>query len=403
MALIKCPECGKEISDLAEKCPNCGFPIKSSNAPYPNMPSSNHANVNMPNNVNANPQQSYVQPIVVKPYQPESKNSKLGLAALILSILGCTFWLGIILAIIDLCKKDGSKKVCSIVAICVSVFWLVLAVSVGRTENDSSTQNTGSMATTSTVSTQNTSESGRQIEENEAKDDEENEVATEQQNEWEDYIEITSSELIDTYNENQVKCKQLYDGKKLMVTGSVLNVGTDILNQVYVCLDHDTEYVFVGIQCYAKDNETENKIAELKEGDVITVIGNGECGSLSFAIKDAEILSVQEQSGLGSSVENDSSMTTGQRNALKSANSYLDFSAFSYDGLISQLEFEEYSHEDAVFAADNCGADWNEQAARAAKTYLEFTSFSKDGLIEQLEFEGFTHEQAVYGAEANGY
>lgn len=367
------------------------------------MPSSNHANVNMPNNVNANPQQSYVQPIVVKPYQPESKNSKLGLAALILSILGCTFWLGIILAIIDLCKKDGSKKVCSIVAICVSVFWLVLAVSVGRTENDSSTQNTGSMATTSTVSTQNTSESGRQIEENEAKDDEENEVATEQQNEWEDYIEITSSELIDTYNENQVKCKQLYDGKKLMVTGSVLNVGTDILNQVYVCLDHDTEYVFVGIQCYAKDNETENKIAELKEGDVITVIGNGECGSLSFAIKNAEILSVQEQSGLGSSVENDSSMTTGQRNALKSANSYLDFSAFSYDGLISQLEFEEYSHEDAVFAADSCGADWNEQAARAAKTYLEFTSFSKDGLIEQLEFEGFTHEQAVYGAEANGY
>ena len=24
MALIKCPECGKEISDKAEKCPHCG-------------------------------------------------------------------------------------------------------------------------------------------------------------------------------------------------------------------------------------------------------------------------------------------------------------------------------------------------------------------------------------------
>ncbi len=24
MALIKCPECGKEISDRAESCPNCG-------------------------------------------------------------------------------------------------------------------------------------------------------------------------------------------------------------------------------------------------------------------------------------------------------------------------------------------------------------------------------------------
>lgn len=30
MALIKCPECGKErVSDLAEMCPECGFPIKS--------------------------------------------------------------------------------------------------------------------------------------------------------------------------------------------------------------------------------------------------------------------------------------------------------------------------------------------------------------------------------------
>lgn len=27
MALIKCPECGKEISDKAAACPNCGAPI----------------------------------------------------------------------------------------------------------------------------------------------------------------------------------------------------------------------------------------------------------------------------------------------------------------------------------------------------------------------------------------
>lgn len=28
MALINCPECGKEISDTAKHCPNCGFKIK---------------------------------------------------------------------------------------------------------------------------------------------------------------------------------------------------------------------------------------------------------------------------------------------------------------------------------------------------------------------------------------
>ena len=29
MALIKCPECGKEISDRASTCPNCGCPVKA--------------------------------------------------------------------------------------------------------------------------------------------------------------------------------------------------------------------------------------------------------------------------------------------------------------------------------------------------------------------------------------
>ena len=27
MALIKCPECSKEISDKAESCPQCGYPV----------------------------------------------------------------------------------------------------------------------------------------------------------------------------------------------------------------------------------------------------------------------------------------------------------------------------------------------------------------------------------------
>lgn len=95
--------------------------------------------------------------------------------------------------------------------------------------------------------------------------------------------------------------------------------------------------------------------------------------------------------------------TTGEKNALRTAKRYLEIMPFSYKGLIEQLEFEKYLHDEAVYAVDNCGADWNEQAAKKAKSYLEIMSFSKDALIEQLEFEGFTHDQAVYGVEANGY
>ena len=33
MALIKCPECGKEISDRASACPHCGYPLQEYVAP----------------------------------------------------------------------------------------------------------------------------------------------------------------------------------------------------------------------------------------------------------------------------------------------------------------------------------------------------------------------------------
>ena len=31
MALIKCPECGKEVSDKAKQCIHCGYPLDSVN------------------------------------------------------------------------------------------------------------------------------------------------------------------------------------------------------------------------------------------------------------------------------------------------------------------------------------------------------------------------------------
>lgn len=422
MALIKCPECGKEISDLASNCPNCGFPIgfdggkrtednvqyQQNTAPQPNntqQPNNSYQQNSAYQQANSYQQNNTYQPNMaaqpIRAYIHEpAKNSGLSIAALILSILGITVFIGIILAIVDLFRKDGHKKTLSIVSLCICAFWIILAVSVGG-DDSSSEKDTISVESSNVVqeSTDNTQE-GEPVKKKETTPKKEKPVVSEE------YTEVTSTELIDAYNENQVKCKQTYDGKMLKVTGKVQSVGTDIMGTTYVCLGHDTEFTFVGIQCYAKDNETINQIAELREDDLIVIAGKGDCGSLSFSIENAKIVEIIEKANdsyVDSEGEIIDDLTTGQANALKQAKNYLDFSAFSYNGLISQLEYEQYSHEDAVFAADNCGADWNEQAVEKAKSYLEFSSFSRDGLIEQLEYEGFTHEQAIYGAEANGY
>ncbi len=94
--------------------------------------------------------------------------------------------------------------------------------------------------------------------------------------------------------------------------------------------------------------------------------------------------------------------TVSQKNAVRKAEQYLRYGAFSRKGLIDQLEYEKYPHEDAEYAVDHIVVDWNEQAVKKAESYLRYSAFSREGLIDQLLFEGYTYEQAVYGVEQNG-
>ncbi len=98
----------------------------------------------------------------------------------------------------------------------------------------------------------------------------------------------------------------------------------------------------------------------------------------------------------------DDGVTVSQKQAVEKAESYISIMAFSKEGLITQLKFEGFSEEDAVYGAENCEADWMEQASLKAKSYLEVMSFSRSGLITQLEFDGFTSEQAICGVDSVG-
>jgi len=95
-------------------------------------------------------------------------------------------------------------------------------------------------------------------------------------------------------------------------------------------------------------------------------------------------------------------MSVEFQNAVRMARSYLDYTAFSRQGLINQLVFEGFAADVAAAAVDSLGVDRFEQAALMAENYLAYMAFSRQGLIDQLVFEGFSIEEATYGVTAVG-
>ncbi len=76
---------------------------------------------------------------------------------------------------------------------------------------------------------------------------------------------------------------------------------------------------------------------------------------------------------------------------MRAAKNYLEYTAFSRKGLIEQLEYDDFSTEDATFAVDHITVDWNEEGSEVCEKLISTTQPSPvAGLIEQLEYYGFT-------------
>lgn len=93
-------------------------------------------------------------------------------------------------------------------------------------------------------------------------------------------------------------------------------------------------------------------------------------------------------------------LTNAQKNALRTARSYLEGSSFSRDGLIEQLKYDSYTVSDATAAVDNLDMNWTKQAKKTAKSYLQDSGFSRKGLIEQLEYDGYTVSDATTAVDS---
>lgn len=116
MALIKCSECGKDMSDRAPICPNCGFKNNVMFCPECDKQLSSKASLC--------PSCGLVfKSVVGNGNDTKGENYGLSIASLICSLLGYTTFIGLILGIIVLNSnkgKNNSAKTMGLISVIIS-------------------------------------------------------------------------------------------------------------------------------------------------------------------------------------------------------------------------------------------------------------------------------------------
>ncbi|MEP0191018.1 MAG: Ltp family lipoprotein [Erythrobacter sp.] len=144
-------------------------------------------------------------------------------------------------------------------------------------------------------------------------------------------------------------------------------------------------------------------------GALGALLGDPESSKQAVASKTENSSNIETSTGSDAAEESGADRLTGpQRNAVRSAQNYVDMMGFSRAGLIDQLSSsagDGYDQADAIIAVDSLDIDWNQEAAQSAQNYIDMMGFSCSGLIDQLSSSAgdkYTKSEAQYGAEKVG-
>ena len=129
----------------------------------------------------------------------------------------------------------------------------------------------------------------------------------------------------------------------------------------------------------------------------------------------------QTETAAATTADSNSSYASAKEAAVADAKKFLEKANYSYQGLYNDLVYMGYADEDAKYGADNCGADWSEQAAvgaqaaaqsqesgqnddviAAAKRYVDTGNYTYTSLIDKLQQDGFSTGDAKYAANNCG-
>lgn len=218
--------------------------------------------------------------------QVSQKQSGLGIAALIMCITGCLGIIGLILAIIDLCQKDQTKKhTCSKVAIVIFIVYLfIIAIINFGNYGENTTSSDSSQATVLTDTNETNIENSK--EEVVAE-----EVVAEEVTEPEiEYETVSVQELEDELKANALRASEDYKGKYVELTGLFSNI--DASGQYIGLKASSDDYTFINIQCYIKNDDQKTRAMEFNTGEEVTLKGKitdvGEIMGYSIDIVEFE-------------------------------------------------------------------------------------------------------------------
>lgn len=218
MALIKCYECNKEISDSAASCPHCGAPVKSNNAKTEIDPA-------LTNNDSENGTRKISFPLFI--------------GIIVLPIVFIWF----------LFRKGYSKK-----ARIFSIVYLIVSILIFRNDyNDDSTDQVSEPASQETRS----------------------EPASNGRPNPSDLASFSAQSLADAYEQNTVAADRQFKNKWFLINGVVKSINTDFSDSAYITLSVDN--MFNSPQAKFIKSE-EDLLADLRQGQKITAmcIGNGD-------------------------------------------------------------------------------------------------------------------------------
>lgn len=97
-------------------------------------------------------------------------------------------------------------------------------------------------------------------------------------------IVVTAVDLCKAFEDNEIKANKEYKDKLVEVTGEITDIG-EAFGSTYIILSSEVDFSLTDAQCYFKDKDEIDKIADLSKGDTVTIIGKVDGKSLNIGIK----------------------------------------------------------------------------------------------------------------------